>query len=330
MTENLLSVSDLKVHYPIRKGVFRRTVGQVKAVDGVSLEIRRGEVLGIVGESGCGKTTMGKALLRLVKPTSGEVMYHGAGEATDLAAARERELDRLRSNLQIIFQDPYSSLNPALTIFQQMREPLSRYRTKNRAEQREILADLFTAVNLPADFMDRYPNEFSGGQRQRIGIARALSVNPELVVCDEAVSALDVSVQAQVLNLLQELKEERQLTYLFISHNMSVVEYIADRVAVMYLGRIIEMAPAEELYASPQHPYTQALLSAIPSPTLGERRERIVLTGDVPSPAAPPSGCPFHPRCPFVQEICRTEVPGLRLLGSGEHVVSCHLAPVGG
>jgi len=330
MNDSLITVKDLKVHFPIKKGVLKRTVGQIKAVDGVDLVINRGEVLGLVGESGCGKTTVGKAILQLVKPTSGTVIYHDQNVDIDLAGLKSRDMDRFRSRLQIIFQDPYSSLNPALTIFQSLREPLAKYRTRKVSEQRQVLAQIFEAVNLPVDFLDRYPNEFSGGQRQRIGVARALLVDPQLVVCDEAVSALDVSVQAQVLNLLMQLRSERDLTYLFISHNMSVVEYVADRIAVMYLGRVMELSEAGELYRHPMHPYTQALLSAIPSPVVGASRKRIVLTGDVPSPANPPSGCPFHPRCAFRVDLCSKELPPLRELGSpgASHTVACHLAPI--
>lgn len=328
--ERLLSVRDLKVHFPIRRGVLRRTVGQVRAVDGVDLDVRRGEVLGLVGESGCGKTTTGKAVLRLIEATSGEAILHPDTAAVDLLQLKKSAMDTYRSQLQIVFQDPYSSLNPALTVFQSLQEPLAKYRSRRRSEQREIVAELFRSVNLPVDFMDRYPNEFSGGQRQRIGIARALLVEPELVVCDEAVSALDVSVQAQVLNLLQDLRSERDLTYIFISHNMSVVEYIADRIAVMYLGRVVELADADELYSRPLHPYTQALLSAIPSPELGAEKDRIVLSGDVPSPANPPTGCPFHPRCPHAEPECATTTQTLRDLGmpGKPHQVACHLAPL--
>lgn len=327
MTESILSIDDLKVHYPIRKGVLKRTVGHVKAVDGVTLNVRRGEILGVVGESGCGKTTLGKSLLRLAPITAGSAVYESKEGPIELAGASGTQLDSIRSRLQIVLQDPYSSLNPTLTIFESLRDPLAKYRTKVRSEQREILAQLFAEVNLPTDFMDRYPNEFSGGQRQRIGIVRALCVNPELIMCDEAVSALDVSVQAQALNLLKDLSREKGLTYLFISHNMSVVEYISDRIAVMYLGRIVELADAADIYSSAKHPYTRALLSAIPSPQLGSRKDRIVLRGDVPSPADPPSGCTFRTRCPFAQEICALERPPLRLAGEGTpHQVACHFA----
>lgn len=326
--EPLLEVNNLKVYFPIRRGVVRRKVGDVRAVDGVSFSLGDGEVLGLVGESGCGKTTTGKALLRLVDATDGSVQLHSDNGDADLLRLSQRAMNQYRGNLQIVFQDPYSSLNPALTIFQSLKGPLSKYRTRNTKEQREIISDVFENVNLPAHYMDRYPNEFSGGQRQRIGIARALLVNPRMIVCDEAVSALDVSVQAQVLNLLLKLREERGLAYLFISHNLSVVEYISDRIAVMYLGRIVELTSSANLYANPLHPYSRALLSAIPSVDPATRRERIVLGGDVPSPAKPPTGCHFHPRCPFAVERCRVETPILREMNSGSNsqLVACHRA----
>lgn len=323
----IVTTDELKVGFPILGGVARRTIGEVKAVDGVSLEIRRGETLGLVGESGCGKSTLGKAILRLVAPTGGSATYRELGTDGDGIELTAKSIAKLRDKLQIIFQDPYSSLNPSLTVFQSLRRGLAANGVTSRKKQREILADLFDQVNLRPEYLDRYPNEFSGGQRQRIAIVRALSVDPDFVVCDEAVSALDVSVQAQVLDLLKKLKEQRGLTYLFISHNLSVVEYVADRIAVMYLGRIVELTDAESLYANPLHPYTRALLSAIPVIDPQTKRERIILEGDVPSPANPPSGCPFHPRCPIAVPECAVKVPLLKdaKAGEGEHLVACDL-----
>lgn len=324
----ILRLSDVKVHFPVKAGVFKRTIGHVKAVDGVDLEVRRGEVLGLVGESGCGKTTLGKAILQLVRASEGEVVYRSPeNEETDLVALDDDALIPFRKRLQIVFQDPHSSLNPAFTIFGSLEDPLKKYGVKSREERRKIVGDLLEAVNMRREAMDRYPHEFSGGQRQRIGIARALSIGPELIVCDEAVSALDVSIQAQVLQLLMELKEEKNLTYVFITHDLSVTEYLCDRVAVMYLGRIVELCDAAELYANTLHPYTEALLSAIPVADLDKKTDRIVLEGDVPSPVNPPSGCPFHPRCRYAQDVCRTEVPTLKRYqtDAGEHYASCHL-----
>lgn len=325
--DNIVTTDGLKVAYPILGGIARRKIGEVRAVDGVSLEIRRGETLGLVGESGCGKSTLGKSLLRLVEPTGGAVEYRAQDSADDGVELTAKNIDQFRDKLQIIFQDPYSSLNPALTVFQSLRRGLAANGVRALARQREILESLFQQVNLRPEYLDRYPNEFSGGQRQRIAIVRALSVDPDFVVCDEAVSALDVSVQAQVLDLLKKLKEQRRLTYLFISHNLSVVEYVADRIAVMYLGRIVELTDAENLYRNPLHPYTKALLSAIPVIDEVTRRERIVLEGDVPSPANPPSGCPFHPRCPIAVPECAVRVPELTDVGNtdSEHLVACDL-----
>lgn len=324
-TDTILSIEDLRVSFPITGGLLKRKIGEVKAVAGVDLDIRRGETLGIVGESGCGKSTLGKALLRLIEPTTGTVIYQDGTKEVDVTALSQHELRPVRSKLQIIFQDPYSSLNPALTIFQSLRRGLETIGITDATSQRQVLEELFDAVNLRPEFLNRYPNEFSGGQRQRIAIVRALSVNPDFVVCDEAVSALDVSVQAQVLELLKDLMAQRQLTYMFISHNLSVVEYIADRIAVMYLGRVVELTDAKSLYAQPMHPYTQALLSAIPVVDPHQRRERIMLQGDVPSPANPPSGCPFHPRCALAQPSCAVNLPALRNLGTDytPHLVAC-------
>ena len=326
--ELLLKVSGLETHFPVKKGVFKRTVGHVRAVDGVDLEVYRGETLGIVGESGCGKTTLGKSILQLYRPTSGSVEYTFAEGKKDLMKLSHKDLDEARRKLQIVFQDPYSSLNPAFTIFGSFVDPLNKFGIRKRSEQQKLVGDLLEAVNLPRDYMTRYPNEFSGGQRQRIGIARALSVDPELIVCDEAVSALDVSIQAQVLKLLKKLQEERNLTYLFITHDLSVVEYVSDRIAVMYLGKVVELATTDELFENTLHPYTRALLSAIPIADITKRRKRIPLQGDVPSPVNPPSGCPFHPRCPSCREKCKIDKPALRAyhIEGEKHFVACHFA----
>lgn len=331
--EIIISARDVKVHFPVRRGLLKPIVGYIKAVDGVDLDIRRGEVLGLVGESGCGKTTLGKAILQLVPPTGGTVTYQGSDGAADLVSLDHAGLAPFRKKLQIVFQDPHSSLNPAFTIFGSLEDALRQYGVRRRAERRKIIGDLLEAVNLRREYMDRYPHEFSGGQRQRIGIARALSIEPELVVCDEAVSALDVSIQAQVLQLLIDLKTQRGLTYLFITHDLSVSEYLCDRIAVMYLGRIVELADTEDLYANTLHPYTQALLSAIPVADPNKKAKRIVLNGEVPSPMNPPSGCPFHPRCPKAIARCSTDVPELLEYASNgkSHFAACHLvteAPV--
>ena len=323
----ILTLRDVKTYFPVKAGIFKRTVAHVKAVDGVSLDIYRGEVLGLVGESGCGKTTLGKTILRLVEATDGDITYSSKNEKTNLAGLNHEEMLPFRKRLQIVFQDPHSSLNPAFTIFGSLQDPLKKYGIKSRKERRKIIGDLLESVNMRREYMDRYPHEFSGGQRQRIGIARALSVEPELIVCDEAVSALDVSIQAQVLQLLMKLKNERNLTYLFITHDLSVTEYICDRIAVMYLGRIVELCRAEELYSNTLHPYTEALLSAIPVADLDKQTKRIVLEGDVPSPVNPPSGCPFHPRCHKAIDVCKTQVPDLKSYNANgaEHFASCHL-----
>ena len=328
--EVILRLRDVKTHFPVRKGVLRRTVGHVRAVDGVSLDIYRGEVLGLVGESGCGKTTLGRAILRLVESTEGEITYSSDLGELDLTTLDSARMAEVRQRLQMIFQDPQSSLNPVLTIFASLQDSLRIYGVRSKADRRRIIGDLLESVNLTRDAADRYPNEFSGGQQQRIGIARALSVNPELIICDEAVSALDVSIQAQVLKLLKKLKDERFLTYIFITHDLSVVEYVSDRVAVMYLGKIVELSSSEDLYKNTLHPYTKALLSAIPVADPDKRNQRIILEGDVPNPVNPPSGCAFHPRCPRRGEGCDSQVPQLVNKGRDgtDHLVACHYAGV--
>lgn len=305
----LVDVRDLKKHFPIKQGLFSRTVGQVKAVDGVTFWLRRGETLGLVGESGSGKSTAGRTLLRLIEPTAGTAKFDGK----DVFTMDEHELRRLRRKAQIVFQDPYGSLNPRMTVGEMIREVLKVHRLASGQAARKRVLELLDTVGLPAAAAARYPHEFSGGQRQRIGIARALSVEPEFIVCDEPVSALDVSVQAQVLNLLQDLQQQLGLAYLFIAHDLSVVEHVSNRIAVMYLGRIVETGDAQQVITAPRHPYTRALLSAVPQPTVTNRKSRIVLTGDIPNPAAPPSGCVFHPRCqhPLKDADCASIVPPL-------------------
>ena len=322
---DLLEVEDLKVYFPIKSGlVFDRHVGDVKAVDGVSFEIKRGETLGLVGESGCGKTTVGRTILRLYEPTEGRIVFEGK----DIASLSQSDMRKLRGRMQMIFQDPYSSLNPRQSVGNLIAEPLKIHGIAMGDKARARAEELLDIVGLPKSATARYPHEFSGGQRQRIGLARALALNPDLIVADEPVSALDVSIQAQMVNLLEELQEEFDLTYLFIAHDLAVVRHISDRIAVMYLGKIVEVAGADELYASPRHPYTMALLSAvpIPDPKVEASRERILLKGDLPSPANPPQGCRFHTRCPFRQpDRCDTEDPELRTLADG-HVAACHYA----
>ncbi len=320
MTEPLLEVRELATHFPLRAGVFGRTVGSIKAVDGVSLEVRRGETLGLVGESGCGKSTLGRSVLRLIEPTSGSIRFAGR----ELIGLPWREMRALRRKMQIIFQDPYASLNPRMTVREIVGEGLVIHRLASRGEREIRIAGLLEKMGLGRDSMDRYPHEFSGGQRQRIGIARALAVNPELVIADEPISSLDVSIQAQIVNLLMDLQRELGLTYLFIAHDLKIIEYLSTRVAVMYLGKIVELADAADLYRAPKHPYTQALLSAVPIPDPDRQRQRIILQGDVPSPANPPPGCAFHPRCPYVFDRCRRETPPLYALGNGR-VASCFL-----
>jgi oligopeptide/dipeptide ABC transporter ATP-binding protein len=318
----LLEARQVVKHFPIRGGVFMKQTAAVKAVDGVSLSIREGETVGLVGESGCGKTTFGRLILRIEEPTSGEVRFQGR----DILACSKNEMQALRREMQIIFQDPFSSLNPRKTVAQIVGEPLKVHGVKTRRQREERVLALLEVVGLRREHMRRYPHQFSGGQRQRIGVARALALNPKLVVCDEAVSALDVSIQAQVINLLKDLQRDFGLTYLFISHDLSVVEHVSDRVAVMYLGKIVEIAASRLLYERPLHPYTQALLSAVPLPDPSLKRPgRIILKGDVPSPIDPPAGCRFHPRCLYAQTVCSGDEPALREIRPGQWA-ACHFA----
>jgi oligopeptide transport system ATP-binding protein len=321
--EALLQVDDLMMHFPIYRGVIQRQVGAVRAVDGVSFEVRRGETLGLVGESGCGKSTTGRTILQLYRPTSGSVHFEGV----DLVHLKGEDLRKMRRKMQMIFQDPYASLNPRMTVADIVGEPLMVHDVATGKEIQERVQHLLELVNLNPSFAGRYPHEFSGGQRQRIGVARALALQPSFIICDEPISALDVSIQAQVVNLLEELQQQFNLTYLFIAHDLSMVRHISDRVAVMYLGVIVELASRDELYSKPLHPYTQALLSAvpIPDPVADEKRQRTILKGDVPSPANPPSGCRFRTRCPIAQEVCSQSRPEFREIKPG-HFVACFFA----
>jgi len=320
MNQPLIEVTDLKKHFPIRKGLLRNVVGHVFAVDGVSFSINAGETLGLVGESGCGKSTVGRVVLRLIEPTSGAIKVEGK----DIVGLPRGDLRPLRKRMQIVFQDPFSSLNPRIRVGDIVGEPLMVHGLANKQERAERVAQLFNRVGLRPGQMNNYPHQFSGGQRQRISIARALALDPQFIVADEPVSALDVSIQAQVINLMMDLQQELGLSYLFISHNLAVVEHISHRVAVMYLGRIVEYADKKALFASPQHPYTEALLSAVPLPDPSLRRTKKRVEGDVPSPIKPPPGCHFHPRCPYAEARCKVEPPVLREIGPG-HQVACHL-----
>ncbi|MGP4081434.1 ABC transporter ATP-binding protein [Pseudalkalibacillus sp. R45] len=321
--ETILEVDNLKMHFPIKAGLMQKTVGHVKAVDGISFKLRRGETLGIVGESGCGKSTLGRAIIRLYKPSSGKIFFNNQ----DISSLSEGDLRKsVRRQMQMIFQDPFASLNPRKTLGTSIMEPLKTHKSGYAAERKEKVDRLLDTVGLNPSFANRYPHEFSGGQRQRIGIARALALNPDLMIADEPVSALDVSIQAQIINLMEDLQDEFNLTYLFISHDLSVVRHISDRVGVMYLGNMMELADKHDLYREPLHPYTQALMSAVPVPRKkGQvKRERIILSGDLPSPSNPPKGCVFHTRCPAAMDICKQEVPKFQEVHPN-HYVACHL-----
>jgi oligopeptide/dipeptide ABC transporter ATP-binding protein len=322
----LLEIKELKKYFPIRSGLLRRVTGQVRAVDGISFYINKGETLSLVGESGCGKTTTAKCILRALRPTGGEIRFHAENDTVvDVADLTKRELRPLRRQMQMIFQDPFSSLNPRMTLLDIIGEPLLINGVRNIVARREQVAELLEMVGLSAEYMSRFPHAFSGGQRQRIGVARALALNPSLIVADEPVSALDVSVQAQIVNLLIDLQDRLKLTYLFVAHDLSVVKHVSDRVAVMYVGKIVEVAETNTLFTSPLHPYTEALLSAVPKPDPNLRAQRIILEGDVADPAHPPSGCYFHPRCRYAVDICKTETPQLEEINPG-HYASCHRA----
>lgn len=318
--KNLLEIKNLKTYYPVKGGFVKRTIGNVKAVDNISFEIKKGETFGLVGESGCGKSTAGRTILRLLKPTDGQIIFDGK----DITKVGGISLREIRRDLQMVFQDPYASLNPMQMVGDIIAEPIYNFEKKSKAKMKKEVMDLLEKVGLPEDAYYKYAHEFSGGQRQRIGIARALALRPKLIIADEPVSALDVSVQSQVLNLLKDLQEEFDLTFLFIAHDLSVVKYMSDRIGVMYLGHMVEIADKDSLYAEPLHPYTQALISAIPSPDPRKKKERIILKGDVPSPLNPPAGCPFHPRCPMAMEECSKKLPVLKEV-KPSHRVACHL-----
>ncbi|MFB4213879.1 ABC transporter ATP-binding protein [Shouchella sp. JSM 1781072] len=316
----LLEVEDLKTYFDIKGGALSKKVGEVKAVDGVSFSVKEGEIVGIVGESGCGKSTTGKSILRLIEPTSGKVRFNGEN-ILELSGEKVR---KIRRDMQIIFQDPYASLNPRHKVGKIIGEPMLIHGIGNKAERKKRVEELLEKVGLRKEHANRYPHQFSGGQRQRIGIARALSVHPKLIICDEPVSALDVSVQSQILNLMESLKDEFKLTYVFIAHDLSVVKHISDRVGVMYLGKMVELASSDALYETPMHPYTKALLSSVPIPDPDQKSDRMILKGDVPSPSNPPSGCTFHTRCPYVMDVCKSDIPAWREVATDHHV-ACHL-----
>lgn len=322
--KELLTLEHLSKEYSGSRGFMKKSSPPVKAVSDVSFSVMRGETFGIVGESGCGKSTLGKCIVRLHKPTTGKMWLHVGGEKKDLLSISREESFQLRKKIQIVFQDPYSSLNPSHSIMEAFDEPLRVHNMGNHEQRQEVIAETLRRVNLQPDYMFRFPGEFSGGQRQRICIAKALAMQPEMIVCDEPVSALDVSIQAQVLNLMRQLQKNMRLTYIFIAHDLSVVQYMADRIAVMYLGKIVEIADSADIHITHKHPYTEALLSAVLTPVFGQKKERIILKGDVPSPLNPPAGCKFHPRCRYFMEVCRQVEPELRSLGNG-HYLACHL-----
>lgn len=321
----IFQIRNLRMLFPIKKGMLKKTVGNVKAVDDVSLDVYRGETLGIVGESGCGKSTFGKTIMMLNKPTDGQVLFNYGGEFKDITKFTPQELFQFRKKVQMVFQDPYSALNPLKKIYTAFEEPLKVHGVSSREEREKIMQDVLKMVNIQPDYLLRYPHEFSGGQRQRLCIARALEVRPEVLICDEPVSALDVSIQAQVLNLMKKIQKDLNLTYLFIAHDLSVVQYMSNRIVVMYLGKIVEIADSRSLYDTPLHPYAQALLSAIPVPKIHQEKKRIVLQGEVPSPINKPSGCAFHPRCPHCMDICKKVDPALVHYKDSSHMAACHL-----
>jgi oligopeptide/dipeptide ABC transporter ATP-binding protein len=323
--EKIFQIKNLQMWFPIKKGFLKKTVGHVKAVDDVSLDVYKGETLGIVGESGCGKSTFGKTIMMLNTPTGGEVQFNYGGQFKDITKFTSQELFQFRKKVQMVFQDPYSALNPLKKIYTAFEEPLKVHGVNSKEEREKIMQDVLKMVNIQPDYLLRYPHEFSGGQRQRLCIARALEVRPEVLICDEPVSALDVSIQAQVLNLMKKIQKDLNLTYLFIAHDLSVVQYMSNRIVVMYLGKIVEIADSRALYDEPLHPYTRALLSAIPVPQIHQEKKRIVLQGEVPSPINKPSGCAFHPRCPHCTEKCKQVDPTLIRHNDSEHMVACHL-----